>query len=877
MVVVAEAKNLAPMKSLGATLVEKGIISLQQLNKALEIQRVDRERSSKFDLASYLLLNKILTEHQLLDIEKKHKINSKLSESLLSDGIITQEQLDIALDKKESHEFIGETLVRLKYIEKKEFYDYLKQRMTIPSLENVIVTEGIVSTTQLQEIMVANTVLRTLGEILTDLGYVSSVKLNEILGKTGHRRALGDMLVEAGLISRKQISLALEKQKFSSEPLGKVLIEEKLITETELFLFLGKQYALSSKTFDSTLIRGMNVMKLRGIVNKKDAIRYRVVPLDIDAGVLSLAILDPFDVEKLNGFESIINFNLSVALIREPDFRAVFKKLYNEEPSFGSGDGGDLSSLEQNAVKLNVVGDAQEADTTSKYVAVDKDNEAEKLANRIISYGITSKASDIHIEHDIRGSRVRYRIDGVLREMKDPLITKRLQAKITWVVSRLKVMANLDIAERRLPQDGSIRLSIYDDSVKDNVTIDIRVAINRGIFGENVIMRIIDSRKAAVRLDQLSHSKEALASLRNLLKSPSGMILVTGPTGCGKSSTLYAAIQHLNGPNTKIVTAEDPVEYKIAGVMQSQTHPKIGLTFARLLKSFLRSDPDIIMVGEIRDVETCEMATEAALTGHLVLSTLHTQDAIGAIARLRDLGVSNLQIASSLKGVMAQRLVRAICDKCKKPYMPDEEDWQVIFPDPPLHVKFAKGVGCSHCSNTGFSGRIAISELFVVTSKVAKAILANGDEHQIYEAAKASGMKSMLEDGISKLERTTLSEIIRVIQPESVSRIRAEHAAISSRFPELKIPPGATLEYQTITMGGSDGLTKEKIHELFNQYRLLRTKVGEPTTHLTLSMFKEFIESHMNKKNADGKSGEFRINYFSKNDRSIILAEALVE
>jgi len=856
----------------GDILVSEGQISAPQLESALKAQSQDREKIKKFNLSTYLVENGIVDKKQLNEIEKKHKINQRLGDSLVADGVITAQELKSALDKKSDHQFLGEVLLKLKLIDKSQLYEYLKQQLSVPSFQTILIEEGLVSGSKLREIILENSLPRTIGEILALQGAITVQKLHRILKQHKKRRPIGEMMVDAGLISDEQLDLALEKQKFSDTPLGQTLVGEDIISDSDFYHVMARQYAMEYIEIDDARLKNLETNKLTRIISAKEALRYRAVPLSLEQKTLKLVLFDPNDIDRLDGFESIINFNVSLALVREKDFERVYQQVYGENPNWEEVEE-DIGAMIEESLDLSVEkGDKREKD--SVYVVADKDNEAEKLVNLIISYGIKAKASDVHIENDMAGIHIRYRIDGILRELKDASIRKRLQAKAAPIISRIKVMSDLDIAERRLPQDGSFRLSMFDKQTQSKVNLDFRVAICRGAFGENVVIRILDSRKANVRLDQLSHSLDMLNKFVNTLKNPSGMILVTGPTGSGKTSTLYAALHYLNHAGIKIITAEDPVEFKVTGLMQTQAETKIGLTFAKLLKSFLRCDPDIIMLGEIRDAETAEIAIEAALTGHLVLTSMHTNDAIGAISRLRDFGLSNLQIASALKGVIAQRLVRALCPACKRPYMPDYTEWNLIFPEEPVHLKFFRGEGCQECNNAGLTGRISISELLTMERGVVKAILDGADDNQIYEAAKKEGMKFMLDDGLAKLDKTTLAELGRVIPPDTIQRFRYEYGKLHDQFPGFELPAGSVLEYQMLITRSRQGFSKQRVHELFNNYRSLRKKLKQPTDHVNEPDFFRFINEKL--ENVGGSNGlvEYRVSLINKGKDVTIMVES---
>jgi len=466
---------------------------------------------------------------------------------------------------------------------------------------------------------------------------------------------------------------------------------------------------------------------------------------------------------------------ISCILITEEKFGELFEMLYSkklggvdiidEEESEGSG------SEEVDFMQIELDEDMATADEDiAVYDA--KDIEVVEIVNFIIKYGINQGASDIHIEQDREGVKLRFRIDGLLKKVKIGWLEKKLQEKAGAIISRIKVISNLDIAERRIPQDGVFRINYFDKATKQKTDLDFRVATCKAIAGENIVIRILDPRKANVGLGNLNHSPHVLEPFKRLLKSSAGMILVTGPTGSGKSSTLYGALKYVYNPEIKIITAEDPIEYSFPGIMQTQVNQKIDLAFAKLLRSFLRLDPDVIFVGEIRDEETAKIRFDAAQTGHLVLSTLHTNDSISSISRLIDLKVEIAQIGSCLMCVLAQRLVRKICPSCKREYVPKEDDWGLLFDEYPSHLKFYKGKGCETCGFSGYTGRTLLSEIFVLDKEITKFLPKGADVYDIKEKVIEKGMKTLLDDGLSKLGDTTLSEIFKAVPHDMIQMFR---------------------------------------------------------------------------------------------------------
>ncbi len=474
----------------------------------------------------------------------------------------------------------------------------------------------------------------------------------------------------------------------------------------------------------------------------------KFVPLAMGDDFLKIAMVDPEDFYTVEALSLTYGMDVRVVRGKETDILDTIERLY------GAGSQ-SLETIIEEAGKD--VYDISSENIEDEEHLRDLASEAPiiRLVNRLIFNAVEQKASDIHFEPFENEFKARYRIDGVLHDVESP--PHRLQAAI---ISRVKIMAKLDIAERRLPQDGRIKLRISDKE------IDFRISTIPTLYGESLVMRILDRDTLILDLDKLGFPKDMLSQYTNLATQPYGMILVTGPTGSGKTSTLYTTLAKINSPENKIITLEEPVEYQLSGVNQIQVNQKIGMTFASGLRSIVRQDPDIILVGEIRDRETAEIAIQSALTGHLLFSTLHTNDAAGAITRLLDMGVESFLLSSTLLGVLAQRLVRVICPACKQPIEPEERllKSMQVSPDEAEKTAFFAGKGCEACRYTGFSGRTAIFEYLPVTERIRKEIINKSSAERIKEIAMRSGMKTLREDGWRKVKEgaTTIPEILKV-------------------------------------------------------------------------------------------------------------------
>ena len=551
---------------------------------------------------------------------------------------------------------------------------------------------------------------------------------------------LGKRLLEKGLITKEGLARAQELFK-KGTPFRQAIVELGLISEDQLLSFMAKELDLPYVKISDYLIDP----KIVKVVPEKLARRYVVIPLFKVLDTLTIAMADPLNFYALEDIEIKTKCSLNKVLAAEADILTAIDKYYGTGVEAMEDVIKDLKdiSLEEEKTKEDI--------SLSQLQQEAEDVPIVKLVNSFIAQAINQRASDVHVEPYENDLRIRYRIDGVLYEVASP--PKSLQSAI---ISRLKILCQLDIAERRLPQDGRFRIHLKDKF------IDIRLSTLPTIFGEKIVMRLLDKGNLALDLEDLGLGEKMLADFETAIESPYGMVLVTGPTGSGKTTTLYSALNKVNSTRENIITVEDPVEYRIHGINQVQVQPKIGLTFAAGLRSILRQDPDIVMVGEIRDLETAEIAIRAALTGHLVFSTLHTNDAISTLARLIDMGIEPFLVASAVNMVIAQRLLRKICPDCKKEYTPPKELVKTIEEKFSLKdTKFFKGAGCKNCNNTGYRGRIGVYEVLPITDQIRDMIITRKTPEEIEKVARGQGFLSLAEAALLKVQRgiTTFEEV----------------------------------------------------------------------------------------------------------------------
>ncbi|MGQ9562342.1 MAG: GspE/PulE family protein [Thermogutta sp.] len=562
-------------------------------------------------------------------------------------------------------------------------------------------------------------------------------------------RRIGQILVDLGFITESQLGMVLEEQKqHKGELLGQIAIRMGLINDDQLAQALAEQFNLQVVQLNELVISPEVLSR----ITEPMAQLYRIIPISFHDNTLTIAMCEPQKISVVDELRSFLGYDIRPVVTTERQINQALQRYYSGTESVEKIID-DLEKDEELAKAAQAL-DSEGPVDLSSVEALAESAPVRRLLNMVLLMGIKEHASDLHFEPFENEFRIRIRSDGVLYEMVPP--PRHLAFAIT---TRIKVMANLDIAERRLPQDGKIRLTVGGHPV------DLRVSVLPTMFGESCVLRVLDKSVVMLDLNQVGMDPTTLANFRDVIHRPHGIVLVTGPTGSGKTTTLYAALNELNNIEDKIITTEDPVEYTIDGLVQIPIDPDIGNTFANLLRAILRHDPDIILVGEIRDLETAEIAVQAALTGHLVFSTLHTNDAPSSIARLRDMGVPPFLITATLEAILAQRLVRKICPNCRELTVPSTEalaDLEMT-PDDVVGKTFYRGRGCAACNNTGFKGRTGIFEFMPITDEIRELIHQGASTEELRDAAQRAGMKTLRQAGLEKIYdgTTTVEEVVR--------------------------------------------------------------------------------------------------------------------
>ncbi len=562
---------------------------------------------------------------------------------------------------------------------------------------------------------------------------------------------LGELLIKQGLITESQLQEAIEAQKQQKGRIGEVLLKLGMITEADLAMALGTQLMIPYASQKTELMKPRLDQNLEQIVPYDFARKHMVLPLSKNMNALTCAVFDPLDFLMLDNLSKLTGFDLNLVIGTKTDLTKAINDFYTsqgKDSMLGKEVQKSYSDQKEEDVDVSLTREPETELSIDRLIAKAEEAPVIKLVDLIIRQAIDEKASDIHIEPGKDKIEIRYRIDGVLYQIPPPAAHLHLA-----IVSRVKILAKLDIAEKRLPQDGNISAKLEDR------VVDLRVSTIPTIWGEKVVMRILDKGAIKLELANLGFDAKQLGFIRKALDSSYGLFFVTGPTGSGKSTTLYAALNEVKDVSKNIVTVEDPVEFRIEGINQVAVRTEIGLTFASALRAFLRQDPDIMLVGEVRDLETAQICVRAALTGHLVLSTLHTNDAPSALTRLMDIGVPNYLLTPSLVMVIGQRLARKLCPKCKEPY----ENNGVVVGDYKVKTDLLyKAKGCDECAHTGYKGRMVISEVMYINEEIRSMLAKNCTYEELKDAARKNGMDSLFESGMKKVEEglTSVEEIL---------------------------------------------------------------------------------------------------------------------
>jgi type IV pilus assembly protein PilB len=554
-----------------------------------------------------------------------------------------------------------------------------------------------------------------------------------------NRKSLGDILVESGKITKKQLEYAIDLQKKRGNKLGKILVEEGIVSEDDIIEILEYQLDIPHIKFDKYFIDS----KVVGILPETIARKYNIIPINKTGMLLTVAMSDPLNIFAIDEIKLVSGMDVQPAIASESDIKNAIEYYYGKQTAEKAIE----DFKKEYDIEDNIALDKELIEQVNNAPVV-------RFVNSIIEQAVANRASDIHIEPGERKLRIRFRVDGDLIE----IMSTSMQTHGA-VVARIKIMSNLDIAERRLPQDGRVELEAAGKN------LDLRISIIPTVYGEKVVIRILDRENFLMTKKQLGFNEKNIEKYEKLLKAPCGIILVAGPTGSGKTTTLYAALREINRPEINIITLEDPVEYRLDGINQIQVNPKIGLNFANGLRAILRQDPNVIMIGEIRDEETANLAVRAAITGHLVLSTLHTNDATSSVIRLLDMGIEPYLVASAIVGVIAQRLVRKICPECRSAYKASTQELKILGLTTESELVLYRGKGCSTCNGTGYYGRTAVNEIMVVTRKLRELIAQISTTDRLQELSKQQGMQTLKENCAEMVINgiTTVEEMLKAV------------------------------------------------------------------------------------------------------------------
>lgn len=749
--VISKRTSKLPDLPLGEILVCEKLITTEQLDEALKQQKKE---------LSYPL-GKILVDMHFINPADLNKAIDILGESgrigdyLIEKGLIAKKQLNEALEhQKKEGKLLGQILLELGYIGQEKLVQALIDKTNKPKLGEWLVSKNLLSPANLKIALRFQSRGRRIGEILVELGYISRDKLDEVIEVHKKRESLEAVLLSEGFITNEKLANIMHDPRYMASDLTEALLAENLVDEIHVAQAHAIRYELPCLRFDKTIYSDEEKQKLSSFMSATYSRKHYTVPVSADDASLMLAVTTPKGLEHIWFINQVHkDHKISMCFITPRDFERIYGQLYGKETHLAAKQATTMELIFEHASEKRL-----------RQLENIKQTEAVRLVHLIIEKGLAINASDIHIESDAWGTQVRYRIDGMLRHLEDPELITVISQHALSVTSRLKVMAGMDLAERRSPQDGAFRMTCRNRENSESYPIDFRVSTVKGYgIAENIAIRILDPRKGEKTLDELNYAQGDLRTIKKILNSPSGLFLVTGPTGCGKTTTLYSGLRYLNHSRIKIMTTENPVEYIVPGITQVNTNNKIGLTHAKTLRSFLRQDPDVILVGEIRDEETAEVGIKAAETGHLVLSSLHSPDPISAILRLIDLGINRESLASTLLGIISQKLLPVNCPNCVTEYFPNESEWSLFFDEYPLGRHFYASKGCMHCDYLGFKGRRPVYEFLVIDKNIQTLLRAGSDMMQIRDEALKNGMRSMVEHAVSQETEFTLKQIYEMV------------------------------------------------------------------------------------------------------------------
>ncbi len=776
----------APEESrIGELLVQENLITPLDCKQVLDIQ----EKEKNYTGLPFL---RILEESGRLSEKKKNRllalpdIQKEIAKTATNNDLLTEKQLEICLSSKNAYQTLPEALVAQNILSEEQIAFLLNEQLDPEIVASQGEIMGIITAADIDYCRKVSKGPRNFGEICCSLDIITPLDLFHLLEKHGKQIKFGEILIHLKYADEETVNRALDEQKLSNKLLGEILIAKKTITPEQCQEALSLQANIPFDRLEDFRYDDFSKESLPRLISPRYAEEHLLLPIAILNRKMKLALMQPEAIESARELMALYKqLQIQCVLIPEQRFCELFEELYNEKPSL------QIRKTLLELKKKQLI--SQEAFQDFMHIDLDEDLDTEALPDLssqeqnadveeaihyLIRYGIDHSASDIHLEQDLKGITSRFRIDGVIKSHAPEWLQRCLHENSGALISRIKVMSNLDINEKRLPQNGVFRTSYVDEKSRRKSQLEFRVATCPSVTGESITIHILDPRKAKLSLRQNGHSPHVLEPFARRLNSDASIVLVAGPNGSGKSSTLYGALKLIYDPSLKILTAEDPIEYNFPGIIQTQVNQKIGLDFAHLLRSFLRLDPDVILLGELRDKETATVAFDAAQTGHLVLSSLYANDSISAIYRLLDLGIDRSQIAASLSCVLAQRLVRKICPSCLTEYQPEPKEWSLIFNKYPAHLQFFHGSGCQSCNHSGFKGRTVLSELFTMTTP--QAFIKGAELVETKETALLRGMKTMVHDGLLKMSSTTLTEISRVLPFDMLETYRRHESQTTS-------------------------------------------------------------------------------------------------
>ncbi len=835
---------------IGTLLVNEGFIRKADVAEAIEIQNKESQ-FAELALGRLLVKKGLIDKHQLQRLLEHPELRNAVGEFAVERGLVNPHQLTECLHGKPKEQPLAETLVAGGFLTDLDFKTFLEQQLDSMKLCELAVRLGMISEADLAEMVRQKQHQRTIGEILCDLNLITPLDLNSVLTKYQKHLRLGEILLKNGWIDEETLETALLEHENRAKPLGNILLQKNILTEDQLFSAFAVQYNVPFRKPERFNFSDQQKSALTGIMGETFSRRFRIAPLSLENNTLTVAISDPENLEAVQSLRSRrVDLRTLCVLITGSTMTHLLDSLYRDNASSpGPSESAPSPEPVVNPPAQMAMPDPPEAALAEPETPPPLSDEAsgkdamsaEKLVHSILKHALANGAEAIHIDRTPNRATLRFRAKDTLHAPTETWMENQLQSLAAQVMHTIKKYSGLDVTCGHRPQDGAFRGRKVDSAGPETDAMDFSVSACPTLAGESMTIRPIQPHEPAPGLGDLSHSEHVVSSLKRVAKDMTGLIIVAAPPGNGRAATLYGILRHIHRTDIKAVAVEDPISFSLPEAIQIQVNPALDLTFPVLLRAALRLDPDVVLAGDLPDRESAMLGFKTAGKGVLFLGAVYAADTAGAISGLRMFDIPPGYPVNYLKAVLAQQYVRKICRECAHTYQPDPAEWQPLFDRFPGHLTFHKGAGCPDCGFSGYKGRILLSELLVMTEPVLQAMKRGDTEHDIRHLIIRSGMKTMIDDGLSKLDRTTLPEIIDAVSPEAAEAFKCTRADTGAVSPRDKSEASEDVEYKTVL--STPDIPKADIQRLHSTYEVLIEQSGRRNHRSSLQAFETYIKS----------------------------------